>query len=131
MRKEFLLLLTVGIFISSILFKSSKESKATEMKGLIATKQQKISNIKQLKSSWKNKKIKNKLNLIKNYIPKESLKKWSVKKNRRVKATFISLSPNIYNRLMKDIWNTKIEIVKFSSKVLDEKYEVTLECKWQ
>jgi len=130
MRKEYLLLLAVIFFIFSFVFKSSKESEFIEIKKSIIKKQQKITNIEELKGSWKNKRVNNKLNSIKKYIPSESLASWSKKKNK-LKASFVSLNPKIYNRVIKDIWNMKIEIVKFKSKVVDEKYEVKLECKWQ
>ena len=130
MKKEYLLIGSIAILIFSIFYKSSSHLNFVEKVYEIKAQQEKIVTIGELKKSWKNSKTKNRLEGIKKYIPKQSIKSFS-KKNRKLKANFVKLSPKIYNKLIKDIWNLKIKIIKFKSKVVDEKYEVNLECSWQ
>ncbi len=130
MKKEFLLIGAVAILIFSIFYKASSYSNFVKSLDEIRVQEEKIATIGELKKSWKNSKIKIRLDAIKKYLPKQSVKSFS-KKKRKLKASFVKLNPKIYNKLIKDIWNLKVKIIKFKSKVVDEKYEVNLECSWQ
>lgn len=129
MRINYIIIASILFLLLSFVFKIVSENSYIEIQEKIRVKKEKISKIKELKSEWNSKKIEKKLKSITRYIPLNSRKKLEIK-NRKLTLLLFDLKPSIYNRVIRDIWNTKVKIIKFKSGIVNEKYEVEIRCSW-
>lgn len=130
MRAEYFLTLSFTLFIISLYYLHITKENILERENEIVKKREKIIEIKELKRNWGNRKrVMAVIDNMRRYVNPKYIKNFNNRKGI-FEASFRDLPPSVYNAIMKDVWNTRMQIISFHSRKLIDKYEVTLKCKY-
>ncbi len=128
-RNEMIVLASIVIMLIAMLYKNSA------VRGLDATSREvkastvQIAEIIALKKQWGNENLTKKVGQIKKSIAQNKIKQFSIK-SKKLSASFVGLSDMEVNKIILNLENLAVQIVKLSVKRQEGSYRMEIKCKW-
>ena len=116
------------LMVVAFAYKHYQVKQQTQEASQIKHSLEKLQEIIALKKIWGDKKLGKKVEQLHTIIPTGKLK-WSKKQNK-VTASYINLSPNELNKLITKIANTPVVITLLDVNKKESNYNVEFKCKW-
>lgn len=129
-KNEIILFVAFLFALFAFYYKYSASSYVEQNRVNIQKQISEISDIKNYKTMWENKKIANKVKALKSIVPDSKIKSFS-KKSKKLIASYVNLSADELNMLNNKLINMPVQIV--SLKVIESSKNIfTMEftCKW-
>jgi len=127
-KNEFIVVFTLVLMLSGLLYKYQKVSTQTMGTSQIKTTLSELKEVIALQDVWGDKKINKKVDKLKTHISTSKLK-WQ-KKGRKITATFSTLNASELNRVVSKILNLAVEIQTLKIKKVGSSYTMEFKCKW-
>jgi len=129
-KNEIILLISVLFALFSFIYKLSANTYVKENQSRIHQQTNEITNIISLKKQWGNKKIVNKVKILKTIVPASKIKSFQ-KKSKKLVASYTGLSANELNKLNNKLINIPIQIVMLNIvQSTKNQYSMEFTCKW-
>jgi len=129
-KNELILLITILFALFSFFYRLSANSYVQENKTKIEQEISEVNQIVALKKQWGDKKVANRIKILKTVVPSSKLKSFH-KKSKKLVASYSRLTANELNKLNNKLINIPVQIIQLNIKqTARNQYEMEFTCKW-
>jgi hypothetical protein len=127
-QNEFIVLLSVLLFLSSLLYKTTQSANSVENQTVTKYAVHEFKQIIAHKKQWADKNIVKKLDKLKQAVPQSKVQ-WK-KKGKTLTADFKGLNAKELNKVVTTILNLAVQIQVLKVKEVNGNHDVEFKCKW-
>jgi hypothetical protein len=129
-KNELILLVTILFALFAFLYRLSANSYVQENKIKIEQEISEVNQLVALKKQWGDKKVANRVKILKTIVPPSKVKSFH-KKSKKVVASYYKLTANELNKLNNKLINIPVQIVQLNiNKTAKNQYTMEFTCKW-
>jgi len=129
-KNELILLITILFALFSFFYRLSANSYVQENKTKIEQEISEVNQIVALKKQWGDKKVANRVKILKTVVSPSKLKSFH-KKSKKLVASYSRLTANELNKLNNKLINIPVQIVQLKIKqTAKNQYKMEFTCKW-
>jgi len=129
-KNELILLVTILFALFAFFYRLSANSYVQENKIKIEQEISEVNQLVALKKQWGDKKIANRVKILKTIVPPSKVKNFH-KKSKKLVASYTGLTANELNKLNNKLINIPVQIVQLNiNQTAKNQYTMEFTCKW-